>query len=136
MRNYSDVRMQEMIQECVHLVTAIQNREHEEAKGRAEELRAKALSLGINSPFLLWALAVATDCLGDVSVAFDYILQASNMDPFEQNIQKSFEIISERLRKLLTDDELEPGNPKAASRKIWGRVVNGAVNGILPESAS
>jgi len=113
-RKVSNNRLQELLEDWKRLLKAMENREYEEAKSLADGLRAKSLSLGVNAPSTLWAVAAAKDNLGEVPAAFNIILKASNMDPFCPTIQQSFRIITLRLRSLLTEGTLELGEAKAA----------------------
>ena len=82
-----------------------ERREYAEAKVLAEKVRAGLAMASVRSAHVLWLLAVTSDYLGEVEEAFRFIMEAMTVDPMEPNIEKSFGIITDRLRRALIDPE-------------------------------
>jgi tetratricopeptide (TPR) repeat protein len=82
-----------------------QQRQYAEAKELALKVKAGLAWAGIASAHVEWLLAVLSDYLGEVERAFQHITEAMRMDTLEPNIEKSFGIITDRIRRMLIDPE-------------------------------
>jgi tetratricopeptide (TPR) repeat protein len=80
-----------------------ERREYADAKTLALKVKAGLAWAGVRSPHIEWLLAVCSDYLGEVEEAFHYITEAMTLDPLEPSVQKSFDIIANRLRGMLLD---------------------------------
>jgi len=78
-------------------------------------VRARARKLGLDSAYLVWGVAVSSDCLGELDVAFTTISEAIAKDPFNPAAQHSFGVVAGRIRDSLAgparpaDDPSTPG---------------------------
>lgn len=82
-----------------------ERREYAEAKKLALKVAGGLAWAGVASPHLTWLLAVLSDYAGEPEAAFKFITEAVVMDPLEPNIQKSFDIIVDKLRRMLIDPD-------------------------------
>lgn len=82
-----------------------ERREYAEAKAVAEKVLGGLAVAGVRSAHVLWLLAITNDYLGEVEEAFRLIMEAITVDPMEPNIEKSFTIITDRIRRVLIDSE-------------------------------
>lgn len=82
-----------------------ERREYAEAKALAEKVRAGLAMAGIKSAHVLWLAAISSDYAGQVEEAFRLITEAMAVDPMEPNIERSFGIITDRVRRMLIDPE-------------------------------
>lgn len=82
-----------------------ERREYEEAKKLALKVAGGLALAGIASAHVSWLLAITNDYLGEVEEAFRYISEAMRMDPMEPSIEKSFGIITDRIRRTLIDPD-------------------------------
>lgn len=82
-------------------------RQHKFADGRELLLKVKAglACAGVRSAHVEWLLAVFSDYLGEIEQAFRHIMEAMRVDPLEPSIEKSFGIITDKLRDMLIDPE-------------------------------
>jgi len=87
-----------------------ERREYAEAKVMAEKVRGGLAMAGITSAHVLWLLAVTNDYLGEVEEAFRLITEAVTVDPMEPSIEKSFIIITDRIRRMLIDPDRDPAD--------------------------
>lgn len=94
---------------------------HAEAKGIVENVAAGLAWAGVTSASVLWARAVVADYLGDGDSAFKFIMEASGMDPLDPAIARSFDIISEKLRRTLLASDNDPTDEAVA--RIYGMLV-------------
>jgi tetratricopeptide (TPR) repeat protein len=79
--------------------------EYAKAKAIAENVRAGLALAGVRSAHVLWLLAVTDDYLGEVEEAFQFITEAMAIDPMEPNIERSFNVITDHIRRMLIDPE-------------------------------
>ncbi|HJW74258.1 MAG TPA: hypothetical protein VJ787_01125 [Thermoleophilia bacterium] len=82
-----------------------ERREYAEAKKLALKVSGGLSWAGVQSGHVTWVLAVLSDYLGEEEEAFKFISEAMRMDPLEPSIQKSFDIITDRIRRMLIDPE-------------------------------
>jgi tetratricopeptide (TPR) repeat protein len=82
-----------------------ERREYAEAKKLALKVAGGLAVAGVASAHLSWLLAITCDYQGEVEEAFRYITEAMRMDPLEPNIEKSFGIITDRIRRTLIDPD-------------------------------
>ena len=76
-----------------------ERREYEEAKKLALKVAGGLAFAGIASAHVSWLLAITSDYMGQVEEAFRHISEAMRMDPMEPNVEKSFGIITARIRR-------------------------------------
>lgn len=98
-----------------------QQQEYAEAKKLALNLYAALACAGLQSAHLTWLLAVFSDYLDEMDEAFHYILEAMAMDPLEPTIEKSFGIVTEKLRRLLLDPDRDPSDE--STPRLHGMLV-------------
>ena len=82
-----------------------ERREYAEAKALLERVLGGLAMAGVRSAHVLWLLAITNDYLGEVEEAFRLIAEAMAVDPMEPSIEKSFGIITDRIRRALIDPE-------------------------------
>jgi hypothetical protein len=87
-----------------------ERREYAEAKKLALNVAGGLAWAGVASAHLTWVLAVLSDYAGESEEAFKFVSEAMRMDPLEPNIQKSFDIITDRIRRALIDPERDPAD--------------------------
>ena len=59
---------------------------------------------------MCWLLAVLADGLGELEEAFKHITEATALDPLEPGVIRSFDIITDRIRRALIDPERDPAD--------------------------
>ena len=83
-----------------------------EARTRFKAIEEEAGKLGIRSGDLEWYLARVLDNLGEPVAAFDHVLAALELDPLAAHINRSFDIIVERLHSALSaapaEEDVQP----------------------------
>lgn len=82
-----------------------ERREYAQGKALALKVRGGLDLAGVASPHVCWLLAVLSDDLGEQEEAFRYITEATALDPLEPGIIRSFDIITDRIRRALIDPE-------------------------------
>lgn len=115
MRTFPDLRMRQLMWEARKAQKHVDEGEHHEGRDAFLSLRARARKLGIESAYLCWGLAVAYDNLGELEMAFHEITAAVNLDPLNGSFTHSFEVIAQRIRAALADEERsldDPSTPK------------------------
>lgn len=83
------------------------------AEGRQilEEARALALRDGLGHGVISWRLAVVCDWMGDLEEAMGHVNEALQQEPLAPAHHRSFDIISNRIRRALTDPDRDPADP-------------------------
>lgn len=87
-----------------------ERREYAEAKALAEKVLGGLALAGVRSAHVLWLLAITHDYVGQVEEAFRLIMEAMAVDPMDSSIEKSFTIITDRIRRMLIDPERDPAD--------------------------
>jgi hypothetical protein len=82
-----------------------ERREYAEAKNLALKVAGGLALAGVESAQVSWLLAITCDYQGQLEEGFRYITEAVRMDPLEPNIEKSFGIITDRIRRTLIDPD-------------------------------
>lgn len=94
----------QLVQRMRRAYDLAQERKYDEAIAEYRKLLASAKGHG-PSPYLLWCMAIAFDHDGDLEMAFQHITEAMKQDPLALPVRHSFDIIANRLRAALADDE-------------------------------
>ena len=97
----------QLVDRMRHAYDLAQERKYDEAIEQYRQLLAFAKGHRIDSPYLLWCMAIAFDNNGDLEMAFQHISEAMKKDPLAMPVRHSFDIIANRLRAALADDERE-----------------------------
>lgn len=100
-----------------------ERREYAEAKKLALKVAGGLSWAGVASAHVSWLLAITSDYLGEVEEAFRYITEAIRMDPLEPNIEKSFCIITDRIRRMLIDPDRDLADESTG--RLHGMLVEG-----------
>jgi tetratricopeptide (TPR) repeat protein len=79
--------------------------QYAEARELAMKVKGGLAWAGVRSAHVEWLLAVLSDYLAEPEQAYQHIMEAMQMDPVEPSIEKSFGIITDKLRRLLIDPE-------------------------------
>jgi len=103
MRTFPDLRMRQLTQDAGRAQGLLDQSQHREARELFTEVRARARKLGLDSAYLDWGVAVCSDYLGELEMAFDSIRESVAKDPFNPAAQHSFEIIAGHIRAALVD---------------------------------
>ena len=111
MRTFPDQRIREVLWEVHRAQKLLEETDYAEARDLFLQLRARATKLGLRSAYLLWGLAGAYDNLGELELAFSTMSEAVNLDPFNPTTQRSFDVISGRLRAALADASRSADDP-------------------------
>lgn len=98
-----------------------QQRQYAEAKELALKVKAGLAWAGVGSAHVEWLLAVLSDYLAESEQAFKHITEAMRMDPLEPSIEKSFGIITDKLRRTLIDPERDPADE--STHRLHGLLV-------------
>jgi tetratricopeptide (TPR) repeat protein len=98
-----------------------ERREYAEAKNLALKVAGGLAMAGVESAHVSWLLAITCDYQGQMEEAFKFISEAMRMDPLEPNIEKSFCIIVDKLRRTLIDPDRDPADE--ATPKLHSMLV-------------
>jgi tetratricopeptide (TPR) repeat protein len=111
MRTFPDIRMRGLVAGAQRAQDFLDRGNYREARDAFAEMRARARKLGFDSAYLAWGLAVATDYLGELEMAFTTIWESVAKDPLNPAAQRSFEIIADHIRSSLADASRAPDDP-------------------------
>ena len=111
MRTFPDIRMRSIVAGAQRAQEHLDRGEHQEARDAFVEVRARACKLGLDSAYLAWGVAVASDYLKELDVAFTTIWESIAKDPLNPAAQHSFDIIAGHIREALADASRAPDDP-------------------------
>jgi tetratricopeptide (TPR) repeat protein len=101
MRTFPDVRMRKLLSLADQAGEALKANDFPEAKRLFRELLAQLASHGLESASAHWGLAIVHDYLEEYDMALNSILTAISMDPLAPDMQRSFDVIVDRVREYL-----------------------------------
>lgn len=111
MRTFPDLRMRSIVSGAQRAQDLLDRGEHREARDAFTEVRARAGRLGLDSAYLAWGVAVTSDYLGELEVAFTTISESIAKDPLNPAAQRSFDIIAGHIREALAAPARAPDDP-------------------------
>jgi tetratricopeptide (TPR) repeat protein len=111
MRATLDVRLSALLTDMARARELTEHAEYDEARQTYLKLRTQCAKAGIRSAHVAWGLAVACDGLNDFEHAVTYIREAIELDPLAIPYQRSFDVIVERMRKVLGDEARAVDDP-------------------------
>jgi tetratricopeptide (TPR) repeat protein len=111
MRTFPDLRMRSIVSGAQRAQEHLDRGEHREARDAFTEVRARACKLGLDSAYLSWGVAVTSDYLGELDVAFTTISESIAKDPLNPAAQRSFDIIAGHIRESLANPSRSPDDP-------------------------
>lgn len=121
MRTFPDVRFREVNTQMARGQQLIDDGKFEEGRQVLTEVRARAQRLGLSSGFVEWGLAIASDQLGELEMAYDHIVNAVRHDPLHTGYQNSFNVIMNHLRAALADPDRSEDDP--STPKLYGMLI-------------
>lgn len=92
-------------QEC------IDHEEYGDAKAILDRVRAWCEREQIRSGHVSWLLAIVSDYLDDLPLALRHVEEALECDPISPSFHRSFEIVTDRIRRTLADPGRPPDDP-------------------------
>lgn len=107
-RTVRDPNWKSLIGEMTRAREAVEREDFDDASAALLKLRADLASKGIRSAHVAWSLAVTCDGQGDLEKALDYICEALELDPLALPYQRSYEVIIDRIRKMLGSETRSP----------------------------
>lgn len=111
MRTFPDLRMRALVDDAHRAQQLLDQSEHAEARDLFVAVRARARKLGIDSAYLAWGAAIATDLAGDTEMAFTHVQESVVLDPMNPAAQHSFDIIAWKLRNALAEPTRAADDP-------------------------
>lgn len=111
MRTFPDVRMRALTGDTQRAQQLLDQDQHAEARDLFASVRARARKLGLDSAYLAWGVAVATDLAGDPEMAFTLVQESTALDSFNPAAQRSFDVIAWKLRSALADPARAADDP-------------------------
>lgn len=110
-RTARDPKWKGLLGDMVRARDAVDREDYEDANAALLKLRGELARQGLRSAHVAWSLAVACDGQGDFEQALEYIREALELDPLALPYQRSYDVIIERIRKLLGDEARSPADP-------------------------
>lgn len=107
-RTVRDPNWKSLIGDMVRARDAVEREDFDDASIALLKLRADLESKGVRSAHVAWSLAITSDGQGDLEKALDYICEALELDPLALPYQRSYDVIIERIRKMLGNEERSP----------------------------
>jgi hypothetical protein len=105
-------KVQDLLADMLRAYDFVQGRRQlAEAVAIYRDVLAETRALGLESAQLLWAMAVAFDCSGELEMAFDHVTQAVAKDPLAPPFRRSFELVAGHLRAALADPARADDDP-------------------------
>jgi hypothetical protein len=92
-----------MLNDMKHVHELVGEQKYDEALKLTENVFAGLNWAGVQSVHVRWALAVINDYRGEGEAAFKHIMEAARMDPLDPTVVRSFDIITDKLRRSLLD---------------------------------
>jgi hypothetical protein len=108
MRTFPDLRMRDVVSDARRAQDLLDRGEYRESRDLFTQLRARAGKLGLDSAYLAWGMAVTSDYLGELDVAFTTISESLAKDPLNPAAQNSFGVIAHHIRAALADAQRTP----------------------------
>lgn len=110
-RTARDPKWRGLLGDMVRARDAVEREDFDDATTALLRLRAELARQGLRSAHVAWSLAVACDGQGDFEKALEYIREALELDPLALPYQRSYDVIIERIRKVLGDETRPPTDP-------------------------
>ena len=95
---------EQLLRDLGHAQDLNERGQHQEAHDLLLRVRAATAKTGVRSGYVAWTLAIATDLLGRFEESMTYINEALVLDPLAAAFNRSFTIISKRIRGALLDE--------------------------------
>jgi tetratricopeptide (TPR) repeat protein len=111
MRTFPDLRIRGVVTDAGRAQELLDRGEYRESRDLFTQVRARAGKLGLDSAYLAWGIAVTSDYLGDLDVAFTTISESIAKDPLNPAAQNSFGVIANHIRAALADPQRAPDDP-------------------------
>lgn len=108
MRTVRDPNWKSLIGDMVRARDAVEREDFDDASAALLKLRAELANKGVRSAHVAWSLAITSDGQGELEKALDYICEALELDPLALPYQRSYDVIIERIRKMLGNEERSP----------------------------
>ncbi len=111
MRTFPDLRIRGVMADAQRAQEHLDRGEYRESRDLFTQVSARAAKLGLESAYLTWGIAVSSDYLGDLDVAFTTISESIARDPLNPAAQNSFNVIANHIRAALADPQRAPDDP-------------------------
>jgi tetratricopeptide (TPR) repeat protein len=108
MRTFPDLRIRAVMADAQRAQDLLDRGEYRESRDLFTQVRARAGKLGLESAYLAWGIAVASDYLGELDMAFTTIWQSIARDPLNPAAQNAFNVIANHIRAALDDPQRAP----------------------------
>lgn len=103
-----------LISKVRHASDLMDKREYEEARRLLYEVRKALASENRVSSHVEWWIAICSDYLAEPEPALTHAARAVSIDPLSLPMLHSYDVICDRLRATLDDDEIDPDDPRRA----------------------
>ncbi|MBI5542426.1 MAG: tetratricopeptide repeat protein [Deltaproteobacteria bacterium] len=107
-----DAPLKSALSDLARVQEYIDKDEFEEAKELLERVRSWCSRHKIRSAHVSWLLAIVCDYLDDLPAAVGHVEDALEVDPVSPSFHRSFEIVTERIRRALCDEHRKPDDPE------------------------
>jgi len=114
MRTFPDLRFRALANDAQRAHELMDRAEYRESRDLFTQVRARAAKLGLDSAYLTWGIAVTSDYLGELDVAFTTISESLAKDPLNPAAQNSFDVIASHIRAALADPQRAPDDASTA----------------------
>jgi tetratricopeptide (TPR) repeat protein len=111
MRTFPDIRIRAIVADAQRAQQLLDSNEYAQARELFTAVRTRAAKLGLDSAYLAWGIAVTSDYLGELEVAFNTICESVAKDPLNPASQHSFEVVAGHIRTTLADPARAPDDP-------------------------
>lgn len=111
MRTPHDTRLSAMRRELSRARELTELGDHSAAKAALLRLRQECSRQGVASAHVAWCLAAACDGLGEFPEALAFAREAVRIDPLAVPYHRSYEVIVERIREALSDEQRRADDP-------------------------
>jgi tetratricopeptide (TPR) repeat protein len=118
MRTFPDLRIRDVMADAHRAQERMDRSEYRESRDLFPQVRARAGKLGLDSAYLAWGIAVTSDYLGELDVAFTTISESIGKDPLNPATQNSFNVIGNHIRSALADPTRAPDDP--STPRLYG----------------
>jgi tetratricopeptide (TPR) repeat protein len=105
-------KLKSIAQEVGRAQSLISSGNHGDAREVLQKANAEGRRLGLESPYILWTLAIASDYLQDHESSTRYIQEAITLDPLSPQLRHSFDIIASNIRQALQNSERTDDDPQ------------------------